>query len=158
VSAYVRAYHHERQRLHAETARQRAGLERKLADANAKIERLVRAITEGLGNFGEIKSAMEKAKAARDDAAAQLATVDAVSVLALHPGIADEYRRNVEALGDALRNHDAASVEAVPRLRALIAHVVITPTSTLRGVEIEVVRRLDEALKLAGANALIAFG
>jgi hypothetical protein len=43
-------------------------------------------------------------------------------------------------------------------LRALIAHVVITPTSTLRGVEIEVVRRLDEALKLAGANALIAFG
>lgn len=154
VSAYVRAYHHERQRLHAETARQRAGLERKLADANAKIERLVRAITEGLGNFGEIKSAMEKAKASRDAAAAQLATVDAVPILALHPGIADEYRRNVEALGAALRDHDAASVEAVPRLRALIAHVVISPTATQRGVEIEVVRRLDEALRLAGVDSI----
>lgn len=148
VAAYVRTYHEERQRLSADTRRQQASLDRKLADANGRIDRLVRAIGEGLGDFDEVKVALAAAKAARDKIKGELAMVEAVPVLALHPALAEEYRRNVEALGEALRD-ERAMEEAVPRLRALIDHIVITPTTRLRGVDLIVVRKIDEAIRLA---------
>lgn len=153
VAAYVRAYHEERQRLSADTRRQQASLERKLTDANGRIDRLVRAIGEGLGDFEEIKVALACARAARDRINGELATMAAVPVLALHPALADEYRRNVAALGELLAD-EHAKAEAVPRLRALIDHIVISPTDALRGVTIMVVRCIDQALRLASEDRM----
>ncbi len=154
VSAYVRAYHSERERLAADTRRKRGSLERKLTDAVARIERLVRAVSDGMGEFAEIRTALGEARASRDSITAQLAASEAMPVVALHPGIAEQYRKAVADLGEALRHSGPAGEEAMPRLRALIDHVVVTPTSRLRGVEIEVVKRIDEALRLAGVDQL----
>jgi hypothetical protein len=122
-------------------------------DANSRIERLVRAVGEGLGDFDEIKDALASARAVRDKIKSDLATMSAVPVLALHPTLAEEYRRNVTALGDLLAD-EHAKAEAVPRLRALIDQIVITPADTLRGVTIAVVRRIDEALRFASGENL----
>ena len=59
----------------------------------------------------------------------------------------EEYRRQVEALESALASPEAARV-AVPPARAMIARVVVTPAER-PGIEIEVVRQVDEVLALA---------
>jgi hypothetical protein len=69
-----------------------------------------------------------------------------------HPRLDEEYRRQVEALEVALASPEAA-IEAVPRLRSMIARIEITPGPKLRGVELKVVRQLDQALALANPGS-----
>lgn len=132
-----------------EAQRERASVERRLAEAKRKVDRFVEVIGAGGREFAEIRDALAKARADRDQLAAQLAGIDAVPVIALHPGIADDYRRQVQALHEALHRNSAAQREAIPRLRALIDHVVLTPKAKGRGVDVAVVGRLDEVIGLA---------
>lgn len=149
VAEYVREYHREHARVTGEGQRERATIERRHAEAKRKVDRLVEAIASGGSEFSEIRDVLAKARADRDQFARQLASLDAVPVIALHPGIADDYRRQVQALHDALHGNPAAQLEAVPRLRALIDHILLTPKTTGRGVDVHVVGRLDEVIGLA---------
>ncbi|KZE09148.1 MULTISPECIES: recombinase family protein [Sphingomonas] len=153
VAEYVREYHREHARLAGEGQRERASIERRHAEAKRKVDRLVEAIAAGGAEFAEIRDVLAKARADRDAFASQLAGIDAVPVIALHPTIADDYRRQVQALQDALNGNPAAQLEAVPRLRALIDHVVLTPKEAGRGVDVHVVGRIEEAIGLAGHTA-----
>lgn len=148
VAAYVREYHREYARRSTETVRERATLERHAGEAARKIERLVDVIAKG-GEFEEIAAALAKARADRDRCTAQLARIAALPVVMLHPGLADEYRREITALGDALQQNEAARLEAIPRLRALIDSITLTPREGTRGIEVSVVGRLDAILGLA---------
>jgi hypothetical protein len=47
------------------------------------------------GDFDEVEAALAAARAVRDKIKGELATMEAVPVLALHPALAEEYRRNV---------------------------------------------------------------
>lgn len=154
VAEFVREYHREHARLTGKGQRERATIERRLAEAKRKVDRLVDAIAAGGAEFAEIRDVLAKARADRDQLTRQLAGIDAVPVIALHPGIADDYRRQVQALHDALHGNPAAQLEAVPRLRALIDHVVLTPKAKGRGVDVHVVGRLDEAIGLATGDTL----
>jgi hypothetical protein len=144
----VREYHGEHARR-SSTPADRA-LDRKVAEANAKIKRLVAAISGGGAEFAEVKDALAQARTDRDRAAAELLEIEALPVVALHPTIAADHSRQVENLDQALIDPLARDA-AIPALRELIDHIIITPHPTKRGVEIEVQGRLASMLALAGA-------
>lgn len=148
VSTYVREYHEGLARAAKQARQRKATLERQLQAASAKVERLVAAVAEGGGEFAEIRDALRAARRDRDRLAAELAEIDAVRVIALHPAIADEYRRQVADLRTALAE-PAARDAAIPVLRELIDRIVLTPNPTGRGVTVEVKARLAAVVELA---------
>ncbi|WBH17052.1 recombinase family protein [Sphingomonas radiodurans] len=149
VALFVREYHQEYARRSADTKRESTKLEKRVTDAAAKVQRLVAAIATGAGEFAEIREALTKAKADRDAATAELAEVESLPVVALHPTIAADYRRRVDKLNEELADPEARQ-EALPALRGLIDRLVIHPHPTARGVEIEIEGRLAAMLSLAG--------
>lgn len=148
VKAYVQEYHREHARLSADTGKVRARLTRQLAEADRKLANLVEAIADGGGEFRELRDAMTAARRNREQLVGELAEVEAIPVLQLHPGLADRYRREVEEL-ETLLADEATKLEAMPRIRALISEIIVTPSAAKRGVVVEVRRKVDEMLKLA---------
>lgn len=148
VSTYVREYHEEYTRRARQSRSRRVQLERQQQAAAAKVERLVAAVAEGGGEFAEIRDALRSARLERDRIAAQLAEVDALRVVALHPAIAEDYRRQVADLSTALAD-PAARQAAIPVLRQLIDRVILTPKAAGRGVTVEVQGRLRAIVDLA---------
>ncbi|MEK9212284.1 recombinase family protein [Sphingomonas sp. 2378] len=153
VKAYVQEYHREHARLTADTGKARAQLTRQLADADRKLANLVAAIADGGGAFSELRNAMATARETRDRLAQELASIDAIPVLQLHPGLADRYRREVEEL-EMLLADKVTKLEAMPRIRALISEIIVTPSDAKRGVAVEVRRKADEMVKLASGVPL----
>jgi DNA invertase Pin-like site-specific DNA recombinase len=152
VAAYVREYHRAHMARAADGARERATLERKLAEAQRKVARLVDAVAAGGREFAEIRDLLAAARDERDACERRIAELEAMPVIALHPGLADQYRREVDALHEALAGHEAARLEAIPRLRALIHRVVVRPAEQGRGVSIEVEGRIDQVVDVAHAR------
>nr|WP_276046665.1 MULTISPECIES: recombinase family protein [unclassified Sphingomonas] len=155
VSAYLREYHREHARQTNELSRDRDRIQRKLDAASRKVERLVAAIASGGAEFAEIREVMSAARDERDRLAREIAGMDALPVLTLHPGLADQYRRSIEELDQALAGEETR-LEAVPKLRKLIARIVVTPSAASRGVDLKVVRHIDEVLNLASVPRLTA--
>ncbi|WP_236696913.1 recombinase family protein [Sphingomonas sp. Leaf257] len=153
VAIFVKEYHEEYARRAAETRRDTSRLQRTIDDADRKIARLVEAIAAGGGEFAEVKDALAKARMDRDAARDSLAEVEALPVVALHPSVAADYRREVEQLHKLLKDPEAKEA-TVPALRALIDRVVLTPAPVGRGVEIEIEGRLAAILKLATGGRL----
>ena len=156
VSAYVRTYHREHARETQALTRDRERLERRLAEAARKRDRLVAAIAEGGSSFAEVRAALAAARDDYERIRRELASVDALPVLALHPGLADEYRRQIEGLEELLAD-PAAHLEAIPQIRALIQRIELVPAEgKLRGVDLRVVRRIEQVLGLAGMPRVAA--
>jgi site-specific DNA recombinase len=150
VSLFVREYHAEYARKAADYRRQLAGLERRKGEAVRKIDRLVAAIEAG-ADIEEVKAALTKAREDRNAAKAQIDEIEAFPVVALHPTIAEDYRRQVRELHLALAD-DEARPQAVPAVRNLIDRIVLTPNSEGRGVSIEVEGKLAAIVELATGN------
>lgn len=152
VDAYLDEYRREHARRAAELARDRRALERRRGEAARKVERLVAAIAEGGSSFAEIRAALAAAKAEQAEANRALASLEALPVLALHPGLARQYRAAIENLAEELAD-PVTRREAAPRLRKLIARIVVTPAKGPRGVELKVIRQIDELVTLATRTA-----
>jgi DNA invertase Pin-like site-specific DNA recombinase len=152
VAAYVREYHREHARQAGEVSRERTKLERKIAEANRKIARLVDAIGKA-GDIEEIVSALAGARAERDRCSAELDRIETLPFLVLHPNIAEDYRRQAVGLAEALADEHARP-EAIPRLRALIDTIALTPRSEGCGVDVSVSTRFDAIVRLATTPAL----
>jgi DNA invertase Pin-like site-specific DNA recombinase len=149
VSAYVREYHREYARAAAQLGRDRDRVGRQLAEADRKVKRLVDAFAAGADEFVEIRELLVSARDERARLEREFASMEALpDVLALHPHLDAEYRRQVEALENALA-HPEAALDAVPRLRAMIGRIIISPNPQGRGAEIRVIRRMDQVLSLA---------
>ncbi|WP_239017916.1 recombinase family protein [Sphingomonas aracearum] len=149
VAAYVREYHRDYARKASQLTRDRARLADRLAQATRKMDRLLAALADGGSAFGEIRDMLGAAREEKERLARELASLDALpEVLTLHPRLEEEYRRQVEALQQALEAPET-KLEAVPRLRAMIARIILRPAEATRGVQIEVVRQMDEVLSLA---------
>lgn len=148
VEAYLEEYRAEHTRQTREAARQRGQFERRLAEAERKVANLVAALAAGGSEFAEIRAALA---AARDEAAKakrELAGLNALPTIALHPGLAQQYRQAIAQLDAELADENTCR-EAAPRLRKLIARIVVTPSDAKRGVNLEVIRHIDEVLALA---------
>jgi site-specific DNA recombinase len=147
VAAYVREYHRDFARQSAALVRDRARIERQLGEAERKLKRMLEAFADGGSEFAEIRGMLATAKADKERLTRELASIDAIpTVLTFHPRLDEEYRRQVEALEAALAEPHAA-MEAVPRARSMIARIIVTPAEQ-RGVQIEVVRRVDQVLAI----------
>ena len=120
-----------------------------MAEAGRKLDRLVAALSEGGSSFPQIRAAMT---AARDDynrIKRALASMDALPVLTLHPGLADSYRREMDDLERLLMEPDA-HLEAIPQIRSMIDRIELLPKADkLRGVDLTVHRRIDKVLAIA---------
>jgi site-specific DNA recombinase len=80
-----------------------------------------------------------------------------VPVVALHPGLADQYREQIGALtAAAITGTPESQLEVVPKNRELIDRVVVTPAHQGHGVEISIEGRLAAILALATGRALLA--
>lgn len=148
VAAYLDEYSREHARQRREAVATKARLDRNAALAEAKIARLVAAIADGGGAFVEIREALAAAKAERDAIARERRALDLLPDIALHPGLARQYRAAIENLERELAD-EATKESAAPRLRALIAKVVLypKPPPAKRGVTLRVVRHIDEAIE-----------
>jgi len=150
VSAYVRTYHRDFAKQAAELGKDRDKLTRQLEEATRRMERLLSALAEGGSEFVEIRTMLADARQKKEDIARQLESMDAMpNVLALHPHVEAVYRQQVEELEKALAEPEA-QLEAIPRLRAMIARIIVRPNpEKQRGVVVEVVRQMDEILSIA---------
>ncbi len=148
VEAYLEEYREEHTLRAREAVRERAQLERRVADADRKVANLVAAIAAGGSEFAEIRTALGTAKSEAVAARQRLAGLDALPTIALHPGLAQQYRKAIEELHQELADEETRK-EAAPRLRKLIARIVVTPSEGSRGVDLNVIRHIDEVLALA---------
>lgn len=149
VSAYVAEYHREHAQRSREAAKEQDVLTRRAITAQGRIDRLTRAIANDLITDTEARGQIAEARAALSSAETQLAELEAMPVVALHPHVARQYREEVANLGAALARPESRA-EALPRARALIHRVVLTPKpDQARGLDIEVEGRLAALLALA---------
>jgi site-specific DNA recombinase len=131
----------------------------------AKAERAISGILDAIENGWRTPALMARLYELEDRVAvlrAQQADTDA-SPVALHPNIAETYRKKVARLTQAL-NHPAERDEAATALRGLIEKVVLTPGSkrgemhaTLYGEFGVILDWLDERPKTLNDNTPGAF-
>jgi len=149
VAAFVREYHLEHARESKKLARDRDRAERQLAEAGRKLDRFVSALSDGGSSFPQIRAAMTAARDDHDRIKRELASMDALPVLTLHPGLADSYRREMDDLERLLTEPDA-HLEAIPQIRSMVDRIELVPKANkLRGVDLTVHRRIDEVLAFA---------
>ena len=151
VELFVQNYHQENARRDREEGRERLGLERKLVSAEGRIDRMVEAIASGARTFPQVRDRMTEASEAIERLKEELAAMDSAKTIALHPALAADYRREVAVLDQALKESDAPEtrLRVIPRLRALIDSIALTPSTTGRGVDIEVGGKLARMIELA---------
>jgi site-specific DNA recombinase len=156
VSTFVAEYHAEFARRSSQQRHQNGQLERKLADANAKIGRLIVAIAEGGQEFSEIKEALVALRLQRDQLNHDLQEMKAGAVITLHPKIAETYQQQVAQLTTALTIDDETRLKTHSIIRRLIDQVIVRPSDAERGVIIEVSGRLASILALATGEEMPA--
>lgn len=150
VRQVVLEYHQARREREAEEGKERRRDERRRDQASAKVNRLLRAVTDGGSEFAEIRDALADARDELAAAEAAIADVGAGGVIAMHPNIAEEYRRSVADLRLLLDGSDDESRRAAQALRSLIDRVVVSPAESGPGTSITLEGRLTALLDLAG--------
>jgi site-specific DNA recombinase len=148
VSEYIATYHAAERSAIARYAAAQGDLRKQLRDAEAKIKRLVAAIAAGV-DVAEIRDGLQEVSAERDSLKAELDEADAERVVTMHPRLADNYRKRIGALGEALEGPGEQRAEAKATLRSLVDCVVVIPAETGRGVELELRGRLAEIIRFA---------
>lgn len=153
VREVVLEYHRASTRRSAEQVKERQKAERRRDQAQARVERLLRAVTDGGSEFAEIRAALEAARSDLAAAETVLADVGVGGVIAMHPNIAEEYRRSVADLRQLLDGTGEESRGAAQALRSLIDRVVISPAAKGPGTAIALEGRLSALLSLAAGSA-----
>ncbi len=141
-------YHRELGRDQRRSDDERAGLARRLKSAQDAVERLVAAIAAGGADFADIRTALAATSAERDALRAELAEIDVVPVIALHPHIAEAYRQRIRALATSLAGGDPHSEEIARQIRDLIDVIYLTPSESGEW-QIEVISSLESVVALA---------
>jgi DNA invertase Pin-like site-specific DNA recombinase len=142
LAEYVRAYREERRDEAAKAVRERSTLERRLADLNGQLERLMQAMSRGILPIEAVEAQYAPLQADRDRIAAELSMIPSSPTIELHPHAPAQYRNAVEKLADRLNDlDDRADSEAIAAVRALVDSVVVHDTIS-GGVEVEVIGHL----------------
>ena len=149
VEAFVEEYRLTREADRKTLAAARAKVERSRAKVTGRIERLTDMMADGIGDYAEMKGRLQAALAERTEIDRRLEDVAVAPAIALHPNIAEAYRRNVEKLTDALNRPDTEAGEARLALRNLIELITAEPRAEGRGVDLLVHGRLAQILHIA---------
>ena len=147
IAAFIAEYHREMDRARRDERVEHEHLSQKLGTVKKEIDNIVTAIAKGM--FHEsMKARMDALEAEKAQIETRLADLPEPEPLALHPGLADIYRRKVADLSAALSS-EATRSEAVDLLRGLIEKIVIHPED--KGHAIEIYGELGAILSLCGA-------
>jgi site-specific DNA recombinase len=150
VAAYVAEWQAARAERLVASRKDHSRLERRKADAEARIRRLMESYADGRIDLDMTGELVAQAKEEKARCEAELREVAAEKIVALHPGLAGQYRKRIRDLTDALDGDDAtATREAV---RALIDRIVVTPKDNAIGTAIEVQGLLASVVELAGGT------
>lgn len=149
VSLLVREYHLERERRRQEVGQTKRAAERRLAQAEAAVARLVNIIAEGGGEFADLRDALGRKIQERDRARAAVGEEAAVPVIALHPHVADAYRERVHRLTAGI-DVGAMSDEVRASIRSLVEAIYVSPAGD--GQTIEIIGSFESAIALASGN------
>ena len=145
---YVREYHAERQRLAAKATRNLARLERRRAEIDREVARLVDGIAKGIGDPKPLGDRMLVLRAERQEVEAQLETSHAEPVpVALHPAALKRYEQQLANLHRCIgRAVDAGDQKLVAAIRELVDTVTVRRHPTSRRVQVEIIGRLNALL------------
>ena len=123
LAAYAEAYNAERQRLAADTTRNRGKMEARLAAVTGEIDRTARLMIQGVldpeRHGGRLKELETEERQLRTD----LAAPESAAVVALHPAALVRYRQQIERLHQEL----AEAPEAAQSIRELVERVTVWP-------------------------------
>ena len=140
VGAYVEAYREERHRIESAARRERATTERSLAVAKASIERLVRALVDGVLTHDEVATQMKALRAEHDRLASHLAAAEQeTAVRDVRPQAVERFRQNMEALTAILAESEGVPPENLARpFRSLVESVTISPRRAREQYEVKI--------------------
>ncbi|WP_152568952.1 hypothetical protein [Microvirga sp. BSC39] len=137
-------------RLTKEASGRAAEVETKLVAARRKIDRIVRAIEDGLYQ-SSMKARLTELEGQKASLAAQRTSGSIAPNISVHPNLAAVYRKKVEAL-ESLLEDAAHKDEAMELIRSLIEKIVLTPSEG-GGVEAILHGDLASILCLCSAGA-----
>jgi site-specific DNA recombinase len=146
VSIYVEEYRRTWAEKEKRERKSRGQLERRKADAERRIRRLMESYADGRLELDTVGDMVAEAKLERDKAARALEDLEAEKVIVLHPGLAEQYRRRIAELREAVDLDDSAAVREA--IRALIDRITVTPAEG-RGVALEIQGILSTILAFA---------
>ena len=124
-------------------------METELAEIARKLERAQTMCMDGAMEIAELKARSAPLKTRRVELEALLAEVETPTVMSLHPGVAEAYRRMAEHLRQALDNVDGE--DARDAVRSLIDQVVFSRVEGLGKFELEIQGNLARLLRISGA-------
>lgn len=155
LAEYVRVYREERRDEAAKTQRDRASNERRLAEINGQLERLIQAMARGILPIEAVEKQFKPLETERDKLQEDLVDLVQVPAIELHPHAVQQYKTTVENLAERLNELDSRTdAEAFAAFRALVDHVTVHDKEGGQ-TEVEVVGRLAALL---GTNAEILGG
>lgn len=151
VDSYLQEYAARRAERATALTREKEQLRAGIRERVNKIERLALAMANGADEFQEVKDLMYQARAEREQMQRKLDAIEQIQPVALHPGIARNYRLQIGALGEALKD-PAKMAEAAPKIRALVETVIATPAKVGRGLELKIAPRMENILRMAAGE------
>lgn len=149
VSAYVKEYHAERQRLAAASTRRRTALERRLAAIEREAKHCVDMVVQGIGDRLTFGARTKELAAEREQVAAEIATLGAAKgAIALHPAVLRRFEQQAARLQENLaRSIEAGDREAAEAIRELIETVTVRrDPAKPGGISVVITGRLDVML------------
>jgi site-specific DNA recombinase len=140
IEYYIRVYNDTRRKLASDATRNRASLEKRLADLNRQYERTLQGYIKGVIAEADAERELPALRAERADIEAELQRAsEAPIIVELHPNAVREYLKAVERMDEALRNHAAEGRSDSQRaLRDLVEAVVVSPPDENRFINVEV--------------------
>ena len=126
IGEAVRAYHEEMRAAAQERARLRGEIDRDLAEARRRAERIAGKIIDAEGPSPTLAAQLRETEQRIAALEGALALEPAPDVVAMHPAAADLYRARISDL-DAALNAPHASLETREAIRDLIERIDLTP-------------------------------
>lgn len=126
---YAKEYRAAMREARDEVTARRLTIERELADAAKKVDRIVEAISEGTAS-ATLRAKLTELEQDKERLAADLRGLGPEEIVVdLHPGIEAFYKQQVANLDKALYEAPAERAEAQEVLRSLIGRVLVHPTN-----------------------------
>ena len=154
VAVYVAEYQAHRSKRSGELNSNLVELRKKLHDAEKRVANYTQALGHDGGNMPELIAALKSATLVRDAVKSAITGAEQLPVVALHPAVVADYRRQIAALNRVLAENPESNAEAVSVLRSLIDRLVIFPTAALKGVTIQINGKLAAILSMATGGAI----
>lgn len=140
ISAALREFHAEMQRLAGERGRSRFGDERKLKELRCRVKRMVEQFAEGSLAGREAGRHLAELEGEADALETKLAGAATAPVVTLHPQALGRYIAAVEDLAATLKAGE--NNEALGLLRGLVERIVIHPRAPREPMRFDIVGKL----------------